>query len=631
MGKELNRIVGVLRGRWGLRLVALTVSYSLGLIFCLLLAWLIRFDFDVPTEFKGQAWSSLLWIIPLKLLFLAVFRQFSGIISYFGVRDLFRLLLALLGSSIAIASIRLFFDPSTSFAPPRGVVLIDFVLAFLSLASIRLTFRLLRERVASRPNGVHRWNARRVAIVGAGTVGASLARDLFARRGLGMKPVFFFDDDSNKWNSRIHDLPVLGEPELMLAEKFQGSIDEVIVALPTGSGKRTSEVVHIAQELGVKCERVPSIEELATGRVKVSQLREIEIQDLLGRAPVELQTDNIRHLIQDQVVMVTGAGGSIGSELSRQIAGFSPKRLLLVEQSEVQLFRIEQELIGRGYGSSLMPLIADILDRERMQQIFQRFRPNAVFHAAAHKHVPMMESQPSEAFKNNSLGTSMIAELAADAGVGLFLLISTDKAINPTSVMGASKRLAEMFLQSLHASKPGKTKFVAVRFGNVLGSSGSVVPIFEKQIAAGGPVKVTHPEVTRYFMTIPEAVGLVLQSATQADGGEIFVLDMGQPVKIVDLARQLIELHGHKPEVDIEIEFTGLRPGEKLFEEISHEGEAFLQTNHSKIMRFVCEPDSLENMRQHYSAINRKIYMLEPDQFKLQLQETIPEYRPFLS
>lgn len=630
MVKNISDMVSVLRGRWGLRLAVLATCYSAGLAVCLLLAWLIRFDFDVPKGMVAQAWSSAMWIIPLKLLMLGMFRQFSGIISYFGVRDLFRLLLALLGSSVAIAMIRLIFDPATSFAPPRGVILTDFVLAFLGLGFLRLSLRLYRERATFR-SAENRWSARRVAIVGAGPMGASLARDLFTRRGLGMKPVFFFDDDSNRWNSRIHDVPVVGKPERMLDDKFRESIDEVIVALPSGGGKRISEVVHMAQEIGVKCEKIPSIEELATGRVKVSQLRDIEIQDLLGRAPVELQTDNIRHLIQDQVVMVTGAGGSIGSELCRQIAGFSPKRLLLVEQSEVQLFRIEQELVGRGYGSSLMPLIADILDRERMRTIFERFRPAVVFHAAAHKHVPMMEYQPGESFKNNSLATSLIAELAEDSGVGLFLLISTDKAINPTSVMGASKRLSEMFLQSLYASKPTGTKFVAVRFGNVLGSSGSVVPIFERQIAAGGPVRVTHPEVTRYFMTIPEAVGLVLQSASQTHGGEIFVLDMGEPVKIVDLARQLIELHGHKPEVDIEIEFTGLRPGEKLFEEISHEGENFVKTDHPKIMRFVCEPAQLETVKAHYHNINRKLYLMEPDQLKQLFQEAIPEYTPFLS
>jgi FlaA1/EpsC-like NDP-sugar epimerase len=328
--------------------------------------------------------------------------------------------------------------------------------------------------------------------------------------------------------------------------------------------------------------------------------------------------------------MVTGAGGSIGSELCRQVAAFYPKRLLLVEQSEVQMFQIEQELIELGHGGILLPLVADILDEPRIRSICERFPPDVLFHAAAHKHVPMMESQPTEAIKNNTLGTAGLAELAREYGVDRFVMISTDKAINPTSVMGATKRLAEIYVQALHAAQPGKTKFMAVRFGNVLGSSGSVIPIFNRQIAAGGPVKVTHPEVTRYFMTIPEAVGLVLQSAAQGEGGEIFVLDMGKPVRIVDLARQLIELSGLKPDEDIEIQFTGLRPGEKLFEEISHKRENMAPTNHPKIMRFVCDPQPLPHVRTQLQELTERLHATERNQLKLLLKKAVPEYEPFL-
>jgi FlaA1/EpsC-like NDP-sugar epimerase len=348
----------------------------------------------------------------------------------------------------------------------------------------------------------------------------------------------------------------------------------------------------------------------------------------LGREPVKLETENIRSILEDQVVMVTGAGGSIGSELCRQIAAFNPEKLLLVEQSEVQIFQIEQELIGLGYDGAFVPLVADILDYPRMNSIFEQYRPQVVFHAAAHKHVPMMENSPGEAVKNNSLGTAQVAELALEYEVKRFVLISTDKAINPTSVMGATKRLAEIFLQSLGASQPSVTKFMAVRFGNVLGSSGSVVPIFNKQIAAGGPVRVTHPEVTRYFMTIPEAVGLVLQSAAQGEGGEIFVLDMGKPVKIVDLARQLIELSGLKPDVDIEIEFTGLRPGEKLYEELSHASEDCVPTDHPKIMRFISRPTPLGVVREQFRELTQTLHLAEPDQLKILLLKAVPEYKP---
>ena len=433
----------------------------------------------------------------------------------------------------------------------------------MGLSSVRLAFRIIRERYLSPQGRSHR-HARRVGIIGAGDVGASLARELTVKRGLGLHPVAFFDDDRSKWHSRVHDIPVVGAPEALLDHKLNLQLEEVIIAMPSAPAKRIGEIVQLLQRSHLKFETVPSLDQLATGKVKVSQLRSVEIQDLLGREPVTLETQNILLILKGRVVMVTGAGGSIGSELCRQIASFNPQRLLLVDQSEVQMFQIEQELIDQGYGVIVLPLVADILDAARMHYIFRRFKPEVIFHAAAHKHVPMMESQPSEAIKNNTLGTAQLAEMALEYEADRFVLISTDKAINPTNVMGATKRMAEMFVQALHASQPGRTKLMAVRFGNVLGSSGSVIPIFNRQIAAGGPVKVTHPEVTRYFMTIPEAAGLVLQSAAQGVGGEIFVLDMGKPVKIIDLARQLIELSGLKPDEDIEIEFVGLRPGEKL-------------------------------------------------------------------
>ncbi|MEO8429512.1 MAG: nucleoside-diphosphate sugar epimerase/dehydratase, partial [Verrucomicrobiota bacterium] len=424
---------------------------------------------------------------------------------------------------------------------------------------------------------------------------------------------------------------VFGRPEDLLNQKLNLELEEIIIAMPSASAKRIGEVIKILQQARLKFEIVPSLDQLATGQVKVSQLRSVEIQDLLGREPVELQTENIRKTLENRVVMVTGAGGSIGSELCRQIASFNPQRLLLVEQSEVQLFLVEQELNDLGYGGIILALVADILDDPRMRYIFERFHPQIIFHSAAHKHVPMMESQPSEAIKNNTLGTVHIAELSLEYGVDLFIQISTDKAINPTNVMGATKRLAEIFLQALHASNPTRSKFIAVRFGNVLGSSGSVIPTFNKQIAAGGPVKVTHPDVTRYFMTIPEAVGLVLQSAAQGSGGEIFVLDMGKPIKIVDLARQLIELNGLKPDEDIQIEFTGLRPGEKLFEELSHKIENVTPTNHPKIMRFVTTPLSLSEVRKLLEELNRELHHAEPNQIKLLLRQAVPEYHPYLT
>jgi FlaA1/EpsC-like NDP-sugar epimerase len=605
----------------------LLLLYALVLSSSWWLAFQLRFDFLIPEEFRVKLFAYWGYVVVLKLVLLYCFGQFAGLLSYFSVPDLRRIFFV---SWISSTSLFVAYYSGVLPVAPRGVILIDLLISFTGLSVIRLGFRLVRERYLS-PQGRVGGAARRVGILGAGDVGANLARDLVARRGLGLVPVAFFDDDRRKWRSRVHDIPVVGPPEALLDQNLNLELEEAIIAMPSAPAKRIGEVVKILQQARLKFETVPSLDQLATGKVKVSQLRSVEIQDLLGRKPVELDTQNIREVIRGRVVMVTGAGGNIGSELCRQIATFHPQRLLLVDQSEVQLFPIEQELHEAGYRGLVLPLVADILDVPRMRHIFKRFNPEVVFHAAAHKHVPMMENQPSEAIKNNTLGTATLAEMALEFSVSRFVMISTDKAINPTNVMGVTKRLGEIFLQSLFAKHPETTKFMAVRFGNVLGSSGSVIPIFNRQIAAGGPVKVTHPEVTRYFMTISEAAGLVLQSGAQGMGGEIFVLDMGQPVKIVDLARQLIELSGLKPDEDIEIQFIGLRPGEKLFEELCYHGENITPTNHPKIMRFVCQPQPLDEVRHHLAQLSAGLHDLEPNQLKLALKQVVPEYQPYLT
>jgi FlaA1/EpsC-like NDP-sugar epimerase len=617
---DLHRSM-VIRGGVLLLLYAVVLSVS----WCL--AYELRFDFTIPEDFVVMFLTYWGWVVLFKLGLLFSFGQFAGLLSYFSIPDLRRIFYASLVSSVCLFIAHYAWDLTIA---PRGVILIDFLISFTGLAVVRLGFRLIRERYLS-PQGRSSRSARRVGIIGAGDVGANLAHDLLAKRGLGLLPVAFFDDDRGKWRSRVHDIPVVGPPEALLDQKLNLELEEVIIAMPTAPAKRIGEVVKILQRARLKFETVPSLDQLATGKVKVSQLRSVEIQDLLGRKPVELDANNIRVILKDRIVMVTGAGGSIGSELCRQIATFDPQRLLLLEQSEVQLFPIEQELNEAGYRGVVLPLVADILDAPRMHYVFKRFVPEVIFHAAAHKHVPMMESQPSEAIKNNTFGTARLAEMALEFGVERFVMISSDKAINPTNVMGVTKRLAEIFLQGLYAKHPERTKFMAVRFGNVLGSSGSVIPIFNRQIAAGGPVRVTHPDVTRYFMTIPEASGLVLQSAAQGLGGEIFVLDMGQPIKIVDLARQLIELSGLKPDEDIEIEFVGLRPGEKLFEELSYKGENITPTNHPKIMRFICQPEPLDEIRAQLEELSAHLHDSEPNQLKLALKRIVPEYQPYLT
>lgn len=610
-----------------LRIWVRLLLYTAGLAASLWLAYELRFDFGVGPAAARERLEVLLWLVPIQLVLLALFLQLSPLLGYFSTPDLARMFYALVIS--AAMAMGVWLALGTPYAPPRSVILIDLVLSLVGLSGANLVLRRMRETLASSKkagNGPRR----RVAIIGAGDAGATLAHELFLKPGYGLNPVAFFDDNSHKWSSRVHGIRVLGPPEQIGREVSRLNIQEAIIAMPSGPASRVGEIVHILRQSGLPCRTVPSLEQLANGQVRASQLRNVEVQDLLGRDRVELATENIRQLLRGRVVLVTGAGGSIGSELCRQIASYEPERLLLVERSEPHAFQIEQELIRSGWGGLIVPLVADILDAGRMKEIFARYTPQVVFHAAAHKHVPMMEHQPGEALKNNSLGTAQLAETAREFGVERFILISSDKAINPTSVMGVTKRLAEMYVQALNAAYSDKTKFIAVRFGNVLGSSGSVIPVFQRQIAEGGPVKVTHPEMTRYFMTIPEACMLVLQSAAQGAGGEIFVLDMGKPIRILDLACQMIELSGLRPHEDIKIEFTGVRPGEKLFEELSHKQENFVPTAHLKIFRFVSEPLRLEDIRQRLDSLRNQLHSQEANALKLMLHDCVPDYSPWL-
>jgi FlaA1/EpsC-like NDP-sugar epimerase len=603
----------------------LLLLYTAELAASLWLAYELRFDFMVEPQHQLSRLFVLCWLIPLQLILLAWFHQFTPLLGYFSTPDLARIFHALTYSSIIAGIVWLVWG--AGFAPPRGVIAIDFVVALVGLTGVRLALRVLRES-RNNPQRRERQGIRRVGIIGAGDAGAVLAHELSLKPGFGLDPVAFFDDDERKWNSRVHTIPVLGPPEKLLEADGKLDIQEVIIAMPSAPASRVGEIVRLLREAGMPCRTVPSLDQLALGQVRVSQLRNVEVQDLLGRERVELETEDIRAALQDRVVLVTGAGGSIGSELCRQIATYRPRQLLLLDRSEPQVFQIEQELIRLGHGSRIVPLMADILDRVRMEQLLAHYRPQIIFHAAAHKHVPLMEFQPGEAVKNNSLGTAQLADLALEHGADRFILISTDKAINPSSVMGATKRLAEIYIQALYAEHSNQTKFMAVRFGNVLGSSGSVIPLFQRQIAEGGPVQVTHPEMTRYFMTIPEASMLVLQSAVKGSGGEIFVLDMGKPVKIVDLARQMIELSGLKPEADIKIEFIGVRPGEKLFEELTHVGENCVPTTHPKIFRFVSQPLALAQVRQTLQLLRAQLHHLDANELKRRLQAAVPEYSP---
>lgn len=645
------------------RTVILALIYSTIIAISFYLAYEVRFDFAVPAVFQEERLRMLPLVLGIKLIALVVLRQHGSLMTYFSVPDLMKLIWGMSGSALILLLPR--FLGSQRFVLPRGVLLIDFLVCLSGLCLGRLGARMYRERLSGRARGV-KVQQQRIAIIGAGDVGASLAREFINSPSRGFRPVMFFDDDSAKHGTLIHGIPVVGRPESITDSKSAESLAKAVIAMPSASAKRVREVVLLFTHEGLKVETLPSMEELASGRFKASRIRPVEVQDLLGREAVALDDASIRQHVDGRCVLVTGAGGSIGGELCRQLAALHPKRLLMVEQSEGALFNIEQEINELGFATIAVPLVADILDRERMEFIFARYQPDIVFHAAAHKHVFLMERQPAEAIRNNVLGTRQLAQIASAHGAEAFVLISTDKAINPTSVMGATKRLAELQLMAIAAAQTdgeqpvvepapsddskattarvarrrvaghlgtsswqpaAQTKFMAVRFGNVLGSSGSVIPIFKRQIANGGPVTVTHPDVTRYFMTIPEAVGLVLQSFVLGKGGEIFVLDMGQPVKIVDLAKQMIELSGFRLGEDIEMKFTGLKPGEKLFEELQHHTEEHAATTHPRIMRFTSTAMFSES---GVRELEQRLYQFDSNQLKELLKRLVPEYTPHL-
>jgi FlaA1/EpsC-like NDP-sugar epimerase len=463
-------------------------------------------------------------------------------------------------------------------AIPLPVILLSMETILLFVGGIRFLWRVMQPILKKETEGDQPAN---VLIVGAGDCGVLIARELRNDK-LCMQLVGFIDDDKRKYNLRILGLPVLGTRTMIPRIVEERNIQEIIIAIPSASKQEIADIVRICKDSGVKLKMIPQLNDLISGKASLSKMREVSVEDLLGRDPIVSDLNEIMNYVMGRVILVTGAGGSIGSELCRQISQFKPSKLLLLGHGENSIFNIEKELRKLFPDIPLETVIADIQDRDRLEMVFNEHHPHVVFHAAAHKHVPLMEQNPSEAVKNNVFGTKNVAYCADRYGVEQFVMISSDKAVNPTSVMGATKRIAEMYIQSLNASS--RTKFVAVRFGNVLGSRGSVIPVFKQQIAEGGPVTVTHPEMFRYFMTIPEAVQLVLQAGSLAEGGEIFVLDMGSPVKILTLAEDLIRLSGYVPYEEIDIHFTGIREGEKLFEELLTDEENISATQHNRIL-----------------------------------------------
>jgi len=505
------------------------------------------------------------------------------------------------------------------------VILIQTVLGFGGLLGIRVLRRILYEfneknTAASR---LMRRKRTPTLLIGAGRTGASLAREVSGRADSELDVRGFIDDDVHKVGGRVAGLKVLGTTGDLGRIAGELSVTQAVITLDNAQGREIRRLIELCTSLGLKTRIVPALNELAEGRHSISRVRDVSIEDLLGREPVRLLDENIEHYLAGRTIMVTGAGGSIGAELVRQIARYRPGKILLVERYEFGLFEIDREIQTSEFPIARVPLIADICDRERMGAIFETYRPEIVFHAAAHKHVPLMEINTTEAVKNNIFATRLLGELAGESGVRSFVLVSTDKAVNPASVMGATKRAAEIVLQDLGTRY--KTAFVAVRFGNVLGSAGSAVPIFAEQIRKGGPVTVTDPKMTRYFMTIPEASQLVIQAGALGKGGEIFVLDMGEPVRILDLAEDMIRLSGLTPYEDIEIVFTGARPGEKIFEELEMTGENLVRTEHPKVFIGKIATYSSEAVSAMLADLRRAVSAADDAAIRRMLNHHLPE------
>lgn len=581
----------------------------------LFLAFEIRFEGHVPADFYNVIFSSYFIFVFTRLFFFYIFHLYDSLWRYVSIDELFSLGVAASLSSIADYILNNFFGLGV----PRSVLLLNWILTIMLPGGFRLAYRIYRRKITKQIT--EKDNIKRILIIGAGDAGSLLAKELVDGNQTVYKPILFLDDAPWKNNTRIYGIPVKQGIENLVSYVEQFKIDEVIVAIPSLSHKRQLEIMKLAKSTKCKVRTLPGTNDLLDGKISINTIRDVEIEDLLGRDEVKLNLNEIAEFLKSKTILVTGAGGSIGSELCRQILKFSPKLLVLVDISENSLYDLQFELRRLYPNCELRVLIASVRDRDRIDEIFGQYKPEVVFHAAAHKHVPLMEDNPFEAIKNNVFGTFNVVESSHQFGVGKFVLISTDKAVNPTNVMGASKRIAEMIVQS--KDQESQTEFVAVRFGNVLGSNGSVIPLFKKQIALGGPITVTHPDITRFFMTIPEASRLVLQAGAIANGGEIFVLDMGQPVKIVDLARQLIELSGFVPDVDIEIKFTGLRPGEKLYEELLLDEEGISSTKQEGI--FIAKP----NMINHHILIqkmNEIVNSKDNSELYRRINEAVPTF-----
>lgn len=588
------------------------------------LAFILRFEGQIPEQyFEGNIQMA----IVLALIFCVPIFYFSKLYhftwAYVSMQEIISLFKAVSLSFLVLgASLFILRDYNVLSGFPRSILLISYFLVFLSTGLIRFSKRIYLN-VASGRGEVK--NGKKTLIVGAGDAGEQILRSIQTGKQRLYLPIGFVDDNQMKQNVSIHGLKVLGKIDDIAQISKGEDVEEMIIALPSVGSKTIKRAVEHGRKAGINSIKIlPSISELIDGKASIGSIRKVEVEDLLGREPVSVDMERIENFIKNKTVLITGAAGSIGSELSRQVAKFKPKVLLIIDQEETGIFYIGNEIKENYPDIKIYSLIADIRNEEKIDGIFKKFKPNIVFHAAAYKHVPLMEENPEEAVMNNVFGMKIVANSALKNGVEKFVFISTDKAINPTSVMGATKRIGEMISQMLN--QKNHTKFMSVRFGNVLGSRGSVIPTFREQIQRGGPVKVTHPDMRRYFMITSEACLLVMQAAEMGVGGEVFVLDMGEQIKIVDLAREMIKLSGFKPDEDMPIVFTGVRPGEKLFEEILTPKEGTVATKNKKI--FIAKLANVDESKLNYNLdkLKNNVYNSDSAQIKQALREIVPTY-----
>mgnify|MGYP004517854217 CR=1 FL=1 len=617
----MKKIFGGIKGIPKNRIVMLVFLDVLTVIIASFLALYIRYDFSfrmIPTYYMEYVATYAVINIPLTLLIYLVFRLYQSVWAYASASEL----LEVGGASIVSTAEQMIGMQLLDIQMPRSYHVIYMMMLIVGTTGIRFGYRLLRV-IREKVYGGER-DRINTMLIGAGAAGNTILKEIEGSEYLRIKVCCIIDDNRVKQGKYLRGIQIVGGRHDIEAAVEQYDISEIIVALPSAEPEDLSDILNICKETGCKIRRLPGLYQLVNGEVSISKLREVRIEDLLGREPIRVNMHEITGYLKDKVVLVTGGGGSIGSELCRQIAKAEPKQLVIVDIYENNAYDIQQELVREYPDLDLQVLIGSVRSNHRLDEVFGMYHPEIVYHAAAHKHVPLMEVSPKEAIKNNVFGTYKTAETAIRHGVKRFVLISTDKAVNPTSIMGASKRMCEMVIQMMN--QRSSTEFVAVRFGNVLGSNGSVIPLFERQIAQGGPVTVTHPDIVRYFMTIPEAVSLVLQAGSYAKGGEIFVLDMGKPVKILDMAENLIKLSGYKPGVDIKIEFTGLRPGEKLYEELLMDEEGLKETDNHRI--YIGHPIMFdedwfeEKLRQLATDINGDI------DIRKRVKEIVPTYQP---